>query len=1140
MSTNVSKKIVILTFLMLIGLTLLGVSGKVSADFSGTAKLSMNGNEISVNPSNVDPFVIKAGEQGAGNLMITEFNMNINSITQPIVYTTRWPYAKTPVRENAYEYAFERLGNVYTLVSKSINGNVSIPVNGVVVSSKEALWETSNIGDKLTHSNFAITTYTGAVEIVGTGDYEGPNKSIRMPIMDQNRKRNGGELIYYNNQWGKSTGQNEFGIEVKVTLMENGGFEVSAIRDLRDTKQLEIGSKDFVLSAHGDGTMNQDFRGFLSNGHFINVGDKVNLVGMEFVDLNKSADSTITSVNPTGPIKPTDVDELNGGKYFPGFRGANYLMYYDKDYVKTTNENTNHYDTYSGTNEWGYELLVKIEERTGNLVTGVIEGAAKQISSLPGDDYFILSGNGTQEAFLTQNNLTGSEVKVNLDTMDVKISSTLQSYISTVEISYNVVRSMMQSSVDAKYKLNYILEGDTVEDNKWTRAEVEFDNIIGFEGDSASSMYGLKEAINNFTGTDAEKNVLLAEFNDLFLQGLGKAYEIETMSYSSLAISSIGVWHRPNAGKEFDLNGIKETIKLFSETGVNTVYLETFWNGYSMSDDSDYIDYHRDFKTFTYDGYKDYLDAFIGEAHLAGIEVHSWVENFFVGYQNYPESNILTGKLPNSNEDAPDKEDRVNWVIRDYQGNEYTQFEGGKYKFIDPSNPNVRTFLISYYKELFNNYELDGINLDYIRYPVSEGYGANPVPRDHGYSEYSAARFLEEQGESTLSLAYLKGQLSKTTNFPEDAEDLKAEWDKFKIRQVSEYVKEVYDAISIIEEQDNKDIIISTAVFAGSDALLKKHQDWASWVNSGLIEVTTPMVYYQNSDTVTLRLKEMVNKIDNQAFNYAGIAPFYMGMDPIEEVYQALASIKGNALGTVIFDSKSIINSAEARQYLANGVSSTQTIVPHLALNKLVPSFITEMKSRDGLYELTGDKLVKYNEALDSLNEFDFNTRIGLIGVLRQMLKLQDETKTYASGHSITRINEELGNLYNTVNVRYKRMVNGFDKEVESDKADKTNLSAKIKEVESLESNKYEVKSWEEFTKALDKAKQVEADEYSLQSDVDTATNNLNVAFNNLVLVKEKANLTWLYITIPVVLVATGLTIGITIFKKDKTNNYVK
>ena len=771
-------------------------------------------------------------------------------------------------------------------------------------------------------------------------------------------------------------------------------------------------------------------------------------------------------------------------------------MMYTKDYVKSTDPLANNFPNYTGCNEWGYELVVEITEQEGSTIKGLVYDSATQIDSLPGDNYVILSGNGKGADFLTQNCLKGADVIIDLNTKEVTISSTLQSYISTVENRYALVNEMMSSAINAKYKLNYIGEGDTKEDNKWTRLQKSVEGLLGAkEANNKTSMYGIKNLFENFDGSETDRNVLTAEFNNMYLTALNECNKIECLSYSSPAISSIGVWHRPNNQTERDLAGVLKTLEIFKTANVNTVYLETFWNGYSMSIDSKYVDHHINFQGTSYEGYKDYLDCFITEAHKLGIEVHAWVEDFYVGYEGFTESNVLNGQKPNSDEFL---EDRSSWVMRDYQGNDYTQFEGGKYKFIDPSNPAVRSFLINYYKELMTNYEFDGINLDYIRYPVQNGYTGNE-PYDYGYNDYAAKKFLAEQGyaESEQTLAKLRSELNMEGKFASLVKEFKAKWDAFKVRQITEYVGEVHQMITGLEEELEKEIIISTAVFAGTDALEKKSQDWESWVQAGYIEVTTPMAYYPLTDRVTKELQGMINKISGVAYNYAGIAAYFQGLEPIEEVYHVLASAKGNAMGTVIFDSKTIINSKEALEFLSNGVSSYKPIIPHTEINALLKAFRDEMKSRKELYEITSANSSLYDKMFDDLANMETGTINQMAKVLKAILTMQEDSELVASGHAITRINDELENLYEVVSVRYERMKKGWV-EAETEPADKSKLVASINSALGLESGKYTEESWSALQEALTAASTVNEKADATQEEVDSALSALDGAIKAL------------------------------------------
>lgn len=1128
----------LMTFSALVGVLAMVISIQPTAQaaFNAVETIGLGGANIDVGSASIDPITIAEAELSWGVLKISQFDMSTSG-TGNFVFSGKWPYKNTPVRSGSYEYAFTRSGNTYKLANKGINGNMEIPINGIVVSTTSNVWESANLGATLTKSStFTFPTYVGAVDIMGTGDNktgeqfgEGvtipADNNIRISISATNKRRDADERIYYNSEWGKESAQNEFGAEVKFALDESGGFVIDSIRAVRDTNQLQIGATSFVLSVHGS------FRVMLLHNFFVKVGDKANLVGVKFVDLNKSNSLNITKQgdnwgwNPTGPLRATDLDDINGNKYFPGMRAANYFMYYDKDYVKSTHSLAQNFDNFTGCNDWGYEVLVQTTSRTDSLITGVVVESGKQITTLPEGDYFILSGNGTAEAFLIGNSLTGTDIAINITSTarTVTATSTTMSYISTAEYRIDTAIQMVNDAIDAKYKLNLLEEGDDENNNKFTRAKSTVQSLIGTSSDGAEvdSIYGLRAKIESYDSSEIP-NLYLALFNGKFLQILEWANYIESLSYTNPIIMSIAAWHRPNLTKEKDLQGILDTIEIFKSANMNTIYVETFWNGYSMGDNSQYVDYHKDFVGNTYIGYNDYLDAFISECHKAGIEVHAWVENFFVGYEGYDESNVLTGKLPNSEQDAPDKATRAGWVIRDYQNNDYCQFEGGRYKFIDPSNPEVRKFLQDYYVELLTRYDFDGLNLDYIRYPVQNGYnygtnGAN-VPSDHGYSEFAAAKFLTQQGitfSTGNALSTLKTKLNKSTSFADEVVALYQEWWDFKTEQVTIHVSEIKAIVDQLEANrvDNApthqtsatqfshdDIMISTAIFAGNSALTQKNQDWETWVKLGYIEITTPMAYYQNTTTLSNELKSMINKIDGVAFNYAGIAPYFMGMAPINEVYQAVAAIRSNAFGTVIFDTKSIINSPEVVQLVSNGIYSFQSIVPHAEVDVMLNGFATEMKSRTTLYGIEGTHLVAYNSMLDQLDNMPSDTAEQLLAIISKVREVALNPNSYAThAQSRLRISEEMTNLQNILTVRYRRMTTDWTDQPQVDvPGDNTALVNRYEELQNVSQGNYSDETYNAFKQKLAAAKAVIDNEQSTQQQIDTALEELNTAFSSL------------------------------------------
>ena len=82
----------------------------------------------------------------------------------------------------------------------------------------------------------------------------------------------------------------------------------------------------------------------------------------------------------------------------------------------------------------------------------------------------------------------------------------------------------------------------------------------------------------------------------------------------------------------------------------------------------------------------------VAECHKRGMEIHAWIATIPVGAKSSLGCRTLMKK-----------------------GFRIRSFSTGAY--LDPSDPSVAPYLASICGEIVRNYDVDGINLDYIRYP---------------------------------------------------------------------------------------------------------------------------------------------------------------------------------------------------------------------------------------------------------------------------------------------------------------------------------------------------------------------------------------------------------------------------------------
>ncbi len=378
---------------------------------------------------------------------------------------------------------------------------------------------------------------------------------------------------------------------------------------------------------------------------------------------------------------------------------------------------------------------------------------------------------------------------------------------------------------------------------------------------------------------DALDGVSTTTFNNDFQTYYGyyeELFSIYGKALESRVIDGRGMWHRPY---EKNLDEVLATLDEMVDMGINMLYVETFWLGRLIYDSGVPGTHQHGFTR--QQGYGAYgtnlLKAFTEEGKKRGIEVHAWVENFFVGYG---ESSL----------DSPILSDNPDWASYNHDGS-IPQRSEVNYLFMDPANPEVRRYLKEIYAEIAATVDVGSIHLDYIRYPVAKQTTSSPENNlDTGYSAYAEAEFKNTYG-------YVGDLRELVIRDPDVARD----WKTYKKNVISDFVAGVYYTIKNVRA----DLGLSTAIFGNvTSAINEKMQDWDSWTKDGYIEIIMPMSYYQSSLTVGNETDRLTSLVDLRAYSYAGIAPTYMGYNAHLNAVQIQAALANDAQGVAFFASQ--------------------------------------------------------------------------------------------------------------------------------------------------------------------------------------------------------------------------------------------
>lgn len=209
----------------------------------------------------------------------------------------------------------------------------------------------------------------------------------------------------------------------------------------------------------------------------------------------------------------------------------------------------------------------------------------------------------------------------------------------------------------------------------------------------------------------------------------------------------------------------------------------------------------------------DPLQVACREAHRRGMALHAWV-NVVPGWRGATRPSNPR-QLYNAHPD---------WFWYDQKGRR--QPLAPFYLGLNPCLPEVRQYLVSLMREIVSQYPVDGLHMDYIRFPldkVTKGV-------DYPYDKRTLWIYKRDTGKRP--------------------QDDKAAWDRWRTSQVTQLVREIRS----MQRQARPDLLL-TAACGGDIDDYKRHyfQDGASWLRSGWVDAVFTMNYATRTTTFRSR-----------------------------------------------------------------------------------------------------------------------------------------------------------------------------------------------------------------------------------------------------------------------------------------------
>ncbi len=249
----------------------------------------------------------------------------------------------------------------------------------------------------------------------------------------------------------------------------------------------------------------------------------------------------------------------------------------------------------------------------------------------------------------------------------------------------------------------------------------------------------------------------------------------------------------------------------------------------------------------------DPLALLLQRAHAHGLEVHAWVNvNLVAGSTDLPRAaghvvrshpewlmvpRELAPALLRMNPSAPAYVTRLAaWSQR-----HVNRVEG---LYTSPIPDAAQDHVVAVMRHLTERYPLDGVHLDYIRYPASDF--------DYSRAALDAFRASVVSDLPPADVARFDARLAREPLLYTDA--FPQRWLAFRQGRLTTLVERVRATVRAARPNAR----ITTAVWPdAADAVGYKMQNWPAWLASGLIDAVCPMMYTTSATTFQRQLADL-------------------------------------------------------------------------------------------------------------------------------------------------------------------------------------------------------------------------------------------------------------------------------------------
>ncbi|HLA40644.1 MAG TPA: family 10 glycosylhydrolase [Candidatus Glassbacteria bacterium] len=228
----------------------------------------------------------------------------------------------------------------------------------------------------------------------------------------------------------------------------------------------------------------------------------------------------------------------------------------------------------------------------------------------------------------------------------------------------------------------------------------------------------------------------------------------------------------------------------------------------------------------------DPLAYVIEKAHARNIKVHAWVNALLVwSSAGRPED---SRHMLNSHPE---------WMMVDRSGTSlarYSMRQINKLRltgvFLSPAVPEAVRLVQDFVLDLARRYPLDGVHLDYIRYPMKEV----------DFTGHAREGFRRKYGADPVDL-FNRDDRRKNSFTADQTDRMRKQWAGYR----AELVTDLVAGLSLELNRIKPGLVRSAAVMPEiAGAFETFGQDWPRWIRAGYLDMVLPMAYSTKTEVV--------------------------------------------------------------------------------------------------------------------------------------------------------------------------------------------------------------------------------------------------------------------------------------------------